>query len=95
MGLRSRSAVAAPEKLASAGYRPQLLESLKEEFADVLNNNELPAGRPPAGRPMRRMELVEGAAPSFVPRYRGPPQHEEEMERQVDELLKKGKIQAT
>ena len=42
---------------------------------------------------MHRIELLEGAAPSFVPRYRRPPQHEEEIERQVDELLKKGKIQ--
>ena len=64
--------------------------SLKQEFADVLNTNELPAGRSPAGRPMHRIELVEGAAPSFVPRYRRPPQHEEIIERQVDELLKKG-----
>ena len=42
---------------------------------------------------MHPIELVEGAAPSFVPRYRRPPQHEEEIERQVDELLKKGKVQ--
>ena len=34
----------------------QKWESLKKEFADVLNNNELPAGRPPAGRLMHRIE---------------------------------------
>ena len=42
---------------------------------------------------MHRIELVEGAASSFVPRYRRPTQHEEEIERQVDELLKTGKVQ--
>ena len=57
----------------------QKWESLKKEFADVLHNNELPAGRPPAGHPMHRIELVEGAAPSFVQRYRRPPQHEEKI----------------
>ena len=71
----------------------QKWESLKKEFADVLNNNEFPAGRPPVQRPKRRMELVEGAAPNFVRSYRGPAQHEEELERQVDDLLKKGKVQ--
>ncbi|CDJ31273.1 uncharacterized protein EMH_0065470 [Eimeria mitis] len=33
---------------------------LKEEFSDVLNNKELPAGRPPAGRSMHRIELIIG-----------------------------------
>ena len=55
----------------------------------MLNNNELPAGRPPAGRPAHRIDLIPGAAPSYVPRYRKPPQHEEEIERQANELLKK------
>ena len=53
----------------------QKWESLKKEFAEVLNNKALPAGKPPAGRPVHRIELVEGAAPSFIPRYRRPPQH--------------------
>ena len=66
---------------------------LKEEFSDVLNNKELPAGRPPAGRSMHRIELIPGSAPSFVPRYRRPPHLEEEIERQADELLKKGNVQ--
>ncbi|CDJ28180.1 uncharacterized protein EMH_0099790 [Eimeria mitis] len=59
---------------------------LKEEFSDVPNNKELPAGRPPAGRSMHRIELIRGSAPSFVPRYRRPPHLEEEIER-VDEIL--------
>ncbi|CDJ28247.1 OSJNBb0049I21.6 protein, related [Eimeria mitis] len=42
---------------------------------------------------MHRIELIPGSAPSFVPRYRRPPQLEEEIERQADELLKKGKVQ--
>ena len=41
---------------------------------------------------MHRIELVEGAVPRFVSRYRRPPQHEEEIKRQVDELLRKGKV---
>lgn len=71
----------------------QKWDAIKKEFADVLNNNELPAGRPPAERPAHRIDLIPGAAPSYVPRYRKPPQQEEEIERQVDELLKKGKVQ--
>ena len=65
----------------------------QEEFKGVLNNNELPAARPLAGRPMQHIVLIECTAPRFVPRYRRPPQHKEEVERQVDELLKKGKVQ--
>ena len=76
------------------GYvEQQNWDAIKEEFADVLKNNELPAGRPPAGRTAHRIDLIPGAAPSYVPRYRKPPQQEEEIERQVDELLKKGKLQ--
>ena len=67
--------------------------ALKAEFADMLNNNELPAGRPPAGRTQHRIELVPGSAPCFAPRYRRPPEQEEEIERQVNNLLKKGIIQ--
>ena len=78
-------------KLSAADQREWA--ALKEEFADVLNNNELPAGNPPASRTAHRIELVPGSAPSFAPRYRRPPQHEEEIERQVDILLKKGKVQ--
>ena len=81
------------DPLHLAPEEQQKWKSLKEEFADVLNNNELPAGRPPAGRSIRCIERVEGAAPSFVPWYRRSFQDEEEIERQVDELLKKGKVQ--
>ena len=67
--------------------------ALKAEFADILNNSELPAGGPPAGRTSHRIELVPGSAPSYAPRYRRPPKQEEEIERQVEKLLKKGIVQ--
>jgi len=67
--------------------------ALQAEYIDVLNNEELPAGRPPTDRPTHRIDLVPGAAPSYAPRYRRPPLLEEEIERQVDELLAKDKIQ--
>lgn len=80
---------------AGEEFREQLKwGSLNQKFADVLNSNERPADRPPAGRQMHRIELIEGAAPRFAPRYRTPLQHEEEIERQMDELLRKGKILA-
>ena len=44
---------------------------------------------------MHRIELVESAALSFVPRYRRPPQHKTERKRQVDELLREGKVQGS
>ena len=55
--------------------------------------NELPVGKPPAGRLMRYIELVSGASPSSVPGYRKPPHLEDEIERQVDEFIKKAKVQ--
>jgi len=68
-------------------------DQLQDEFKTVLNNNELPAGRPPAGRLQHHIELKPGSVSSFAPRYRRPPQQEEEIERQVDVLLSKGKVQ--
>ena len=81
------------ESIQLGSEEQQKWAAIKEEFADVLNNNELPAGRPPAERPAHRIDLIPGAAPSYVPRYRKPPQHEEEIERQANELLRKGKVQ--
>ncbi|CDJ36322.1 uncharacterized protein EMH_0078200 [Eimeria mitis] len=42
---------------------------------------------------MHRIELIPSSAPSFFSRYRQPAHLEEEIERQADELLKKGKVQ--
>ncbi|CDJ34745.1 Gypsy/Ty-3 retroelement polyprotein, related [Eimeria mitis] len=66
---------------------------LKEELLDVLNNKELQAGMPPAGRSMHPIELIPGSAPRFIPRYRRTPHLDEEIGRQADELLKKGTVQ--
>ena len=55
--------------------------------------NELPPGRPPADRPIHRVKRVPREAPSFIPRYRRPPQLEEYTDRQTDELVKKDKVQ--
>lgn len=67
-------------------------EALREQFKDVLNNKELPAGRPPASRPKHHIQLIPGSAPSYAPRYRRPPCQEQVIEEQADELLAKGKI---
>ena len=71
----------------------QKWELHKQEIGNTLSNNELPASRSPAGHQMDHIELDPGAAPSIAPRYRRFAQLEGEIERQVDELLKKGKIQ--
>ena len=71
----------------------QKWELLKREFRDVLSNTELPTDRPPTGSLVYRVELVPGAAPSFVSRYRENPELEEESDRQVGELLQKGNVQ--
>ena len=63
------------------------MASLKEMAEEDVSNIELPAGRPRAWHAMHPVKLVDGAAPGFVPSYRRP-QHKEEIERQVDELLK-------
>ncbi|CDJ35655.1 uncharacterized protein EMH_0028280 [Eimeria mitis] len=42
---------------------------------------------------MHSIELIPGSARSFVPRYRRPPHLVEAIERQAEELLKKGKVQ--
>ena len=70
----------------------QKWELLNHEFGDVVGNNEFPVGGPPAGRPIHRIELVPGAAPSFVSRQRGPLQLQEDTEGQVDELQKKDNV---
>ena len=55
----------------------------------MLSNNEFPAGLPPAEWPMHLIELIPGAAP----RHMRPHCLYEEVDRQVDELLKRGKAQ--
>lgn len=69
------------------------LAGIKEGFADEFDSNKLSAGQPLAERPAHRIELFPGAASSYVPRYRKLNQHEGEVERQANELLKKGKLQ--
>jgi len=66
---------------------------LRTKYSEVLNNMELPAGRPPAARSSHRIELKPGAEPTYAPRYRRPPIMEAEIERQVQLLMDKGKLQ--
>ena len=42
---------------------------------------------------MHRTELFHAAAPNFIPGCRRPTQLKEEIAKQADELLKKGKVQ--
>ena len=81
------------DSLELSAEEQQKWAALKADFAGMLNNNKLPAGRPPASRAQHRIELVPGSAPSFAPRYRRPPEQEEEIERQVNKLLEKGIVQ--
>ena len=70
----ARKSAILSEVIELGPVKQQKWDAMKEEFADVLNNNKLPAGRPPAERPAHRIDLIPGAAPSYVPRYRKPPE---------------------
>ena len=61
------------EVLQLTSKEQQKRELLNQQFGHMRSNNEFPAGRSSDGRPMHYIELVAGAAPSLVPRYRRPP----------------------
>lgn len=65
-------------------------EAMQRDYVDILNNNELSAGRPPADRPMHRIHTLADAAPSFAPLYRRTPKDNATIEEKVGEWIRKG-----
>ena len=70
---------------------PQQLAGLLTEFADVFA--PLPAGLPPARKVDHAIKLEPGAEPAWRPTYRMSPLEQQEVKKQLDDLLAKGWIQ--
>lgn len=68
------------------------LRKLLSEFGDVFAT-ELPEGLPPDRGAFETIPLQQDAEPPFRPIYRLSPLEREEMEKQIAELLAKGKIE--
>ena len=58
------------ESLQHTREEQRIWELLMQELGDVLCNNKLSLGHPPAGRRVRCIERVAGAASSFVSSFR-------------------------
>nr|GEW69470.1 hypothetical protein [Tanacetum cinerariifolium] len=70
---------------------PHEVKSLLEEFKDVVSR-ELPFGQPPVRDIQHCIEFVPRAVIPHKPAYRMNPKEHEELQRQVQDLLKKGSI---
>jgi hypothetical protein len=77
------------ESLPSAGVDSRVLRVLAE-FEDVFG--ELPSGLPPSREVDHRIVLVDGARPTYRRPYRASAVDNEEINRQVAQLLQKGWI---
>ncbi|XP_019184978.1 PREDICTED: uncharacterized protein LOC109179930 [Ipomoea nil] len=75
----------------SLEHMPKEISSLLQEFGDVFPK-ELPKGLPPLRGIEHHIDLVPGAPIPNRPAYRCSPEETKEIQRQVEELLAKGKI---
>lgn len=91
----SSKAATVGDSLQCTPEEQQKWQPIKQQFANALNNGALPTGQLSVRRPLRLIQLVLGATPSFVPRYRRAPQLEDEVERQAVESLKKGNVKGS
>ncbi|GJZ52252.1 reverse transcriptase domain-containing protein [Tanacetum coccineum] len=69
-----------------------LVRTILEDFKDVIPN-EIPTGLPPMREVQHCIDLVPGSVLPNKAAYRMNPKEHEELQRQVDELLKKGVLQ--
>jgi len=70
---------------------PKIMQPILEEFQDVIPE-EIPHGLPPLRDIQHHIDLIPGAVLPNKAAYRMSPKEHEELQRQVDELVKKGLI---
>ena len=70
---------------------PKEIQELLEEFVDIIVN-ELPRSLPPMRSVSHQIDLIPGASLSNKATYRLTPQENEEVKKQVQELLDKGLV---
>ena len=70
---------------------PRVMQQLLKEFKDVVPD-EIPFGLPLVRDIQHRIDLIHGSILPNKAVYRMSPKEHEELQRQVDELLKKGLI---
>uniref|UniRef100_A0A151UI19 Transposon Ty3-I Gag-Pol polyprotein n=1 Tax=Cajanus cajan TaxID=3821 RepID=A0A151UI19_CAJCA len=73
-------------------YLPQEVQKLLKEFDDLFPQ-EVPSGLPPLRGIEHQIDLISGASLPNRPAYRTNPQETKEIKSQVDDLLKKGRVQ--
>ena len=64
---------------------------LLQEFPEVMSS-QMRLGLPPKGRPEHSIELLPEAKPAHTPAYRLSPKENDELKRQIEELLNAGLI---
>ena len=71
---------------------PRKIKSVLQDFGEVFKD-ELPEGLPPIRGVEHQIDLIPGATIPNKPAYKANPTETKELEKQVNELLAKGKVQ--